>query len=211
MAVSAAQTRLTPEEYIAFERKFLPDSEIVRHEYVNGELIAMSGASREHNLITINVSTALHTRLRGSRCETYANDMRVSAPATASYFYPDVVVVCEEPRFENEVFDILLNPLILVEVLSPSTEAYDRGEKFAHYRQLPSLQEYILVAQDKFSLNTTADKKNRGRHPLLEKTGFSPISRNLVQIFHSPPSNVNCLYRKSTNASPFLIRTEEKT
>ncbi|MXV84079.1 Uma2 family endonuclease [Candidatus Poribacteria bacterium] len=148
MATPAAQTYLTPEEYIAFERKFLPDSEIIRHEYLNGELIAMSGASREHNLITINVSTALHTRLRGSRCETYANDMRVSTPTTTSYFYPDVVVVCEEPRFEDDVFDTLLNPILLVEVLSPSTKAYDRGEKFAHYRHLSSLQEYLLVAQD---------------------------------------------------------------
>ena len=148
MAAPAAQTRLTPEEYIAFERKFLPDSEVVRHEYVNGELIAMSGASREHNLITINVSTALHTRLRGSRCETYANDMRVSIPAAKSYFYPDVGVVCEEPCFEDDVCDTLLNPIVVVEVLSSSTETYDRGEKFAHYRQLTSLQEYVLVAQD---------------------------------------------------------------
>jgi Uma2 family endonuclease len=74
--------------------------------------------------------------------------MRVSSPLTSSYFYPDVVVVCEEPRFEDNVFDILLNPIILVEVLSPSTEAYDRGEKFGHYRHLTSLQEYVLVVQD---------------------------------------------------------------
>ena len=148
MAASAAQTRLTPEEYIAFERKALPDSEVIRHEYVNGELIAMSGASRAHNLIAGNIFGELRTLLRGSDCETYMSDMRVSTPTTASYFYPDVVVVCEEPRFEDDVFDILLNPLILVEVLSPSTEAYDRGEKFAHYRQLASLQEYVLVAQD---------------------------------------------------------------
>ena len=87
--------------------------------------------------------------MRGSGCETYANEMRVSTPLTTSYFYPDVVVVCEEPRFEDDVFDTLLNPIILVEVLSPSTEAYDRGEKFAHYRQLTSLQEYVLVAQDR--------------------------------------------------------------
>ena len=148
MATPAAQTHLTPEEYIALERKALPDSEIIRHEYLNGELVAMSGASRAHNLITTNISTALHIRLRGRGCETYANDMRVSTPATASYFYPDVVVVCDEPRFEDDVFDTLLNPIILVEVLSPSTEAYDRGEKFAHYRQLTSLQEYVLVSQD---------------------------------------------------------------
>ena len=183
MAASAAQTRLTPEEYIAFERKFLPDSEIIRHEYVNGELIAMSGASREHNLITINISTALHTRLRGSRCETYANDMRVSAPATASYFYPDVVVVCEEPRFEDDVFDILLNPLILVEVLSPSTEAYDRGEKFAHYRQLTSLQEYVLVAQDKVLVEHYRRQEKQGTAPITGKdwifTDFQELGANL--------------------------------
>ena len=148
MATPAAQTHLTPEEYIALERKALPDSEIIRHEYLNGELVAMSGASRAHNLITGNIFGALRNLLRGSGCETYANDMRVSTPATASYFYPDVVVVCDEPRFEDDVFDTLLNPIILVEVLSPSTEAYDRGEKFAHYRQLTSLQEYVLVSQD---------------------------------------------------------------
>lgn len=148
MATSAAHTYLTPEEYIAFERKAIPDADTVRSEYVNGEIIAMSGASRAHNLITINISTALHSRLRGSGCETYANEMRVSSPDTSSYFYPDVVVVCEEPRFEDDVFDTLLNPILLVEVLSPSTEAFDRGEKFAHYRHLASLQEYVLVAQD---------------------------------------------------------------
>ena len=148
MATPAAHTYLTPEEYIAFERKAIPDADTVRSEYVNGEIIAMSGASRAHNLITINISTALHSRLRGSGCETYANEMRVSSPATSSSFYPDVVVVCEEPRFEDDVFDTLLNPMLLVEVLSPSTEAFDRGEKFAHYRHLASLQEYVLVAQD---------------------------------------------------------------
>ena len=149
MATPVAQTRLTPEEYIAFERKAPPDSEIIRYEYLNGELIAMSGASREHNLITGNIFGELRNLLKGNGCETYASDMRVSSPATSSYFYPDVVVVCEEPRFEDDVFDILLNPILLVEVLSASTEAYDRGEKFSHYRHLASLQEYILVSQDK--------------------------------------------------------------
>jgi Uma2 family endonuclease len=148
MATRGAQTYLTPEEYITLERKAVPDAETVRSEYINGKIINMSGASRAHNLITINISTALHSRLRGSGCETYANEMRVSTPSTNSYFYPDVVVVCEEPRFGDDVFDTLLNPIVIVEVLSPSTEAYDRGEKFAHYRQLTSLQEYVLVVQD---------------------------------------------------------------
>lgn len=148
MAAPLTQAHLTPEEYIDLERKMLPGSEIIRNEYLRGELIAMSGASRAHNLITSNISGELRAQLKSRRCETYTNEMRVSTPLTTSYFYPDVVVVCGELRFEDDVFDTLLNPIILMEVLSPSTEAYDRGEKFAHYRQLTSLQEYILVAQD---------------------------------------------------------------
>ena len=183
MAASAAQTRLTPEEYIAFERKALPGPEIIRHEYINGELIAMSGASRAHNLITINVSAALHSRLRGSKCETYANDMRVSTPTTTSYFYPDVVVVCEEPRFEDDVFDILLNPIILVEVLSPSTELYDRREKFAHYRQLVSLQEYVLVSQDKVLVEHYRRQEKQGTATVTGKdwifTNFQELEEKL--------------------------------
>ena len=148
MATRGAQTYLTPEEYITLERKAVPDAETVRSEYINGEVINMSGASLAHNLITGNIFGQLYTRLRGGRCIVFANEMRVSIATAKSYFYPDVSVVCEEPRFEDDVFDTLLNPIVIVEVLSPSTEAYDRGEKFAHYRQLPSLQEYILVAQD---------------------------------------------------------------
>ena len=101
MTASAAQTRLTPEEYITFERKALPDTEIIRHEYINDELIAMSGASRAHNLITINISTALHSRLRGSECETYANEMRVSTPTTTSYFYLYAHHIATLPLFET--------------------------------------------------------------------------------------------------------------
>lgn len=149
MATRAAQTYLTPEEYITLERKAIPDAETVRSEYMKGEIIAMSGASFAHNLITMNISARLHDRLRNSGCVVFANEMRVSIPSVNSYFYPDVGVVCEEPRFEDDVFDTLLNPIVIVEVLSPSTEAYDRGDKFAHYRQLTSLQEYILVSQDK--------------------------------------------------------------
>ena len=149
MATRAAQTYLTPEEYITLERKAIPDADTVRSEYMNGEIIAMSGASLAHNLITGNVFANLYIRLRDSGCLAFANEMRVSIPSVNSYFYPDVGVVCEEPRFEDDVFDTLLNPIVIVEVLSPSTEAYDRGDKFAHYRQLQSLQEYVLVSQDK--------------------------------------------------------------
>ena len=190
MATPAAQTHLTPEEYIAFERKFLPDSEIIRHEYVNGELVAMSGASRAHNLITINISTALHSRLRGSGCETYVNDMRVSSPLTSSYFYPDVVVVCEEPRFEDNVFDILLNPIILVEVLSSSTEAYDRGEKFGHYRHLASLQEYVLVSQDKVLIEHYRRQEKQESTPVTQKDWIFTDFREPEEIL--PLTSIQC-------------------
>ena len=145
-------TQLIPEEYIAYEHKWIPDEETVRNEYIHGKLISKSGASFAHNIVTINISTALHKQLNGSGCEIFANEMRVSSPLTTSYFYPDVGVVCDDPRFEDDVFDILLNPIVIVEVLSPSTEAYDRGEKFSHYRQIESLKEYILVSQDKVNV-----------------------------------------------------------
>lgn len=139
----AVQTDLTPEEYLAWERK--TDT---KHEYVRGQIIAMSGASFRHNIITSNVTTALNNQLMSSDCIVVASDMRVHAHPEASYFYPDVLIVCDEPRFEDNAFDTLLNPIVLVEVLSPSTEAYDRGEKFKHYQQITSLREYILVSQD---------------------------------------------------------------
>lgn len=141
---TVAQQRYTPEEYLALERK----SEF-KSEYVNGRIYAMTGASREHNLIAGNVFARLHARLRGRRCEVYMSDMRVKVSQTGAYHYPDVVAVCGEPRFEDKHVDTLLNPTVIVEVLSPSTEAYDRGEKFAHYRRLETIAEYVLVAQDK--------------------------------------------------------------
>ena len=143
MSSTAAQTYLTPEEYLAWERKA-----DIKHEYLRGEIIAMSGASRSHSLIVTNISGELYIQLKRGTCEVHTNDIRVRTSPEISYFYPDVLVVCGEPRFEDNAFDTLLNPIVLVEVLSPSTEAYDRGEKFEHYQQLTSLREYILVSQD---------------------------------------------------------------
>ncbi len=144
MGAAAAQTFFTPEEYIIRERK----AEI-KSEYLNGRIVAMSGASRAHNLITRNISGELYVQLKGRTCESYTNDMRVRIPSPMSYTYPDVVVVCDEPRFEDDVFDTLLNPTVLFEVLSPSTEAYDRDRKFSRYQQIASLREYVLVSQDR--------------------------------------------------------------
>ena len=149
MTMRTSQAYFTPEEYITLQRKAIPDAETVRSEYMNGKIIGRSSSNWAHNLITGNIVAGLYTRLGNSESFIFANEMRVSIPSANSYFYPDVGVVCEEPRFEDDVFDTLLNPIVVVEVLSPSTEAYDRGDKFAHYRQLTSLQEYVLVSQDK--------------------------------------------------------------
>lgn len=141
--VSQPKTRLTPEEYLALERQAE-----TKHEYRDGEMVAMSGASRLHNLITVNVAAALHSQLRDRNCETYTSDMRVGIRAHNLYVYPDVVVVCGEPKFEDDEFDTLLNPVLIVEVLSKSTQGYDHVEKFEYYRTLESLADYLLIAQD---------------------------------------------------------------
>jgi Uma2 family endonuclease len=144
MTVGAARVTYTPAEYLRLER-----AAETKSEYVNGQILAMTGASRAHNLVTGNVFRELSQQLRGGPCEAYVGDMRVRVSQTGMYTYPDVVVACGEIRFEDDHVDTLLNPVLIVEVLSPSTEAYDRGEKFAHYRRLDSLQEFLLVAQDK--------------------------------------------------------------
>ena len=109
----------------------------------------MSGASRQHNLISLNIGAELRAQLRPRPCEVYTSDMRVKVSLTGLYTYPDVVVGCGEPEFEDTMGDTLLNPTILVEVFSQSTEDYDRGRKLEHYRTIPSLQEYLLVSQEK--------------------------------------------------------------
>lgn len=143
-SVAAADTYITPETYIASERRAK-----VKSEYIHGEIFAMSGASNAHNIITVEITTELNVQLRPRGCFVYSGDMRVKTSRTGSYFYPDVAVVCDKPRFEDNAFDTLLNPILIVEVLSPPTETYDRGEKFAHYQELASLREYILVSQDR--------------------------------------------------------------
>ena len=143
MSSIAARTYLTPEEYIVAERKAT-----LKSEYLSGEIVAMSGASDTHNLITMNTSTALYNQLAERGCRVYASDMRVGISAGVSYFYPDIAVTCDKPRFEDDVFDTLINPQVIIEVFSDSTAGYDRGEKFIRYRQLESLQEYTLISQD---------------------------------------------------------------
>ena len=135
---------LSPQEYLARERQAA-----WRSEFYRGKMFAMAGASWEHTLIKDNLAREAGNRFKGGPCRVATSDLRVKVSATGLYTYPDLVVVCEPPQFEDQVQDTLLNPRVIVEVLSDSTEKYDRGTKFAHYRQLASVQEYVLIAQDR--------------------------------------------------------------
>jgi Uma2 family endonuclease len=138
----------TFDDYLANER----ESVKIKHEYQAGHVFAMTGASFRHNLIVSNLSAELRDRLKKRPCHVLTQDMRVRIEVTDAAKYPDLIVQCGEPLFYDERNDVLLNPTLLVEVLSPSTEAYDRGDKFADYRMLPSLEEYALIAQDRLSV-----------------------------------------------------------
>ncbi len=150
------KTYLTPQEYLTVER----EAEF-KSEYFRGEMFAMSGASRKHNLIGLNIGADLRQQFRGRPCEVYVSDMRVKVSATGLYTYPNVVVVCGEAKFEDAHVDTLLNPTLIVEVLSASTAAYDRGQKFAHYRGIESLSEYVLVSQDECRVEHFAKQSDR--------------------------------------------------
>ncbi len=134
---------ISPEEYLAIER----EAEF-KSEYIAGEIYAMAGASPRHTLISANTIASLTVRLRGRQCTVHTGDQRVKVGPTGMYAYPDVVVVCGIPRFDDKQKDTLLNPTLLVEVLSRSTEDHDRTTKFYHYRKLESLTDYLLISQD---------------------------------------------------------------
>ncbi len=127
MSAVLTQTHYTAEEYLALDR-----SATNKNEFHDGQIFAMTGASRKHNLIEINISSELRSQLKNRTCEAYGSNMRVKAATAQNYHYPDAVVVCGTPEFEDAHVDTLLNPTLLIEVLSPSTESYDRGAKFAH-------------------------------------------------------------------------------
>ncbi len=135
---------ITPEEYLAAERQA-----DFKSEYFAGEVFAMAGASYAHNLIVANVIAELRQQLKGKDCTAVPSDLRLWIESAKHYLYPDVTVVCGEPEFTDEHVDTLVNPRLVVEVLSKSTRDFDRGEKFTMYRTLPSFAEYVLIAQDR--------------------------------------------------------------
>lgn len=139
------KTLISPQEYLALEREAEYKS-----EYYAGEVFALAGASLRHNLIAGNVLAALHSQLKGGDCQVYPSDLRVKVPQIPYYTYPDVTVVCGKPQLEDDHGDNLLNPIVIVEILSRSTERHDRTSKFESYRRIETLREYVLIAQDSY-------------------------------------------------------------
>ncbi len=188
MCMSSGSTiLLTPQEYLERERKAEFKSEFYR-----GEMFVMSGASWEHTLIKDNTAGEARVQLKSGPCRVVTSDLRVKVHATGLYTYPDIIIVCDEPQFEDKMFDTLLNPRVLMEVLSESTEKYDRGTKSGHYRRIPSLQEYVLIAQIEPLVERYVRQPN-GDWLLTEFRGLSqtfawaavPVKIALAEIYRS--------------------------
>ena len=141
MGLPAQQPVFTATDYLVWET-----DQLERHEYLDGEVFAMAGAEDRHVTVSLNIAIALRQHLSGSPCRTYMSDMRLHVAAANSYFYPDVMVTCSAQDLASAM--VKTEPKLLIEVLSPSTAAYDRGQKFSHYRSLPSLEEYVLIDLD---------------------------------------------------------------
>ena len=137
--------KLTPQEYLAIER-----AAEFKSEFFDGEMFAMAVISKDHSRITVNLTGGFHAAIRGKDCELFSSDLRVKVSANGLYTYPDLTIVCGPVDVEDEQADVLLNPTLIIEVLSPGTERYDRGKKFDLYRELDSLKEYVLVSQDQY-------------------------------------------------------------
>jgi Uma2 family endonuclease len=146
MVVSKSDTYISPEEYLEGEK-----TSLVKHEYIQGQVYAMAGASDAHNLITTNLLVLLRIHLRGKGCLPYTGDMKAQIDALDIYYYPDILVTCDPRDRSSEYFKRY--PCLIIEVLSDSTEAFDRGNKFSDYRHLETLQEYVLVNQDRQSVD----------------------------------------------------------
>ncbi|WP_310488124.1 Uma2 family endonuclease [Chamaesiphon sp. VAR_69_metabat_338] len=146
MVASVDRLFMSPTEYLAWE-----EEQPFKHEYLNGEVYAMTGGTLGHNQVAINLVAMLRTFFRGKGCRVFINDVKVQVSAKGPYFYPDLVVTCNSDDFRRSIGDpkaplkLISYPQLIIEVLSPGTEGYDRGEKFKQYRQMPSLQEYIII------------------------------------------------------------------
>src|SRR5205807_7343185 len=181
----APSPRLTDAEYLAIER-----SAEFKSEFFDGEMFAMAGGTPQHSLIAVNFAAELRNRLKGHACVPYNADLRIKIEATGLYTYPDLSVICGALQFAEGTNDTVVNPTLLVEVLSDSTEGYDRGKKFEHYRQIPSLQAYLLASQKEPRIEQFIRQAD-GRWLLNEAAGLEAnlelpslrISLSLGEIF----------------------------
>ena len=153
---------ITEQEYLATEREALE-----KHEYYKGEIFAMSGASFKHVKISSNIMVDVGSKLRGKKCNPFTSDLRIHIPKNTLYTYPDIVIVCGEPEMTDDDFDTITNPSVIIEILSKSTRDYDKGGKFTLYRDIPTLQEYILVDSEKVGVEKFV-KNNDGSWQLTE-------------------------------------------
>jgi len=180
----------TIEEYLEIER----NAEI-KHEYVNGEILAMSGASNNHNIIAGNIITQFNILLRDTDCIVHPGDSRVRIPGKRSYRYPDVVVVCDDPQFDDDTPPSLLNPTILVEILSPSTASQDQIQKRDEYLAIPSIQAYLLISQDKAKIEYYLHDPN---NPDWRYNAVTDIAQSVTLPNPACTLTLNEVYRKVT-------------
>lgn len=160
---------MTPEEYLSIERR----AEF-KSEYFAGEMFAMAGGSKRHNLLTGNINRIIGTQLLERDCNVYNRDMRVKISSAGKYTYPDASVACAEEQFEDEDEDTLLNPILIIEVLSKSTEAYDRGKKWEHYQRLDSLRDYLSISQTPYRVEQFT-RQQGGSWSYTEYVGESDV------------------------------------
>ena len=161
-AVAYGKNKLTPEEYLEWESNALQ-----KHEYYRGELFAMAGASVRHNVIAKNLMIGIGVRLQGKQCQPYGSDLRIHIPENTLFTYPDISIICRDIVEEETNDDYTIEPAVIIEILSPSTKGYDRGEKFRLYRDIPTLKEYILI--DSESIAIEAFRINASGHWELEE------------------------------------------
>jgi Uma2 family endonuclease len=165
MTLSKNHAYFTPEDYLEIER-ISP----IKHEYLQGQIVAMAGASKAHVIITGNLSAQLVNYLRGKGCIAYATDMKVRLPVLNIFYYPDLAVTCDDrDRFRDR--DFILHPKLIIEVLSDSTEAFDRGDKFAHYKTIPEFEEYVLIHQKQILIEQFQRKSDNLWIPQIYRTG----------------------------------------
>jgi Uma2 family endonuclease len=189
MAVSESHAYFTPEDYLELER-FSP----IKHEYLQGQMVAMAGASKAHVIITGNLSAQLVNHLRGKGCIAYATDMKIRLPALNRFYYPDLAVTCDQRDLSSDQ-DFILHPKLIIEVLSDSAEAFDRGEKFADYKTITELEEYVLVDQKQVLVEHFTYKSNHLWLPQTYRAGdtiqftsidltcpIAALSENISQI-----------------------------